>query len=56
MSAESRVEFLLRAAERAEREGNERLATSLREMARELRPAETPLKPPPLSLPEGNEI
>lgn len=56
MSAESRVGFLLRAAERAEREGNERLAVSLRKMARELRPAETALKPPPLPFPERNEI
>lgn len=40
MSVESRVEYLLRAAERAEREGNERLAAILREMAAELRPAD----------------
>jgi hypothetical protein len=40
MSVESRVEYLLRAADRAEREGNERLAAILREMASELRPAD----------------
>ena len=39
MSTERRVEHLLRAAERAEREGNARLATVLRDMAEELRPA-----------------
>ena len=39
MSTERRVEHLLRAAERAEREGNARLATILRAMAEELRPA-----------------
>ena len=40
MSTESRVQYLLRAAERADREGNIRLATILRQMAAELRPAE----------------
>jgi hypothetical protein len=40
MSSESRVEYLLRAAARAEREGNDRLAGVLRRMAAELRPAE----------------
>ncbi|MBT8396255.1 MAG: hypothetical protein HKO65_10585 [Gemmatimonadetes bacterium] len=40
MSTESRVQHLLRAAERAEREGNPRLAGILRAMAEELRPAE----------------
>ncbi len=36
MSVEHRVEYLLRAAARAEREGNARLATVLRKMASEL--------------------
>jgi hypothetical protein len=40
MSIESRVNHLLRAAERADREGNARLASILRKMAEELRPAE----------------
>jgi hypothetical protein len=40
MSTESRVEYLLRAAARAEREGNGHLATVLRRMAEELGPAE----------------
>jgi len=40
MSTESRVKHLLRAAERADREGNIRLATILRKMAAELRPAD----------------
>lgn len=40
MSVESRVQYLLRAAERADREGNGRLAAILREMAKELRPAD----------------
>ncbi len=40
MSTESRVKHLLRAAERAEREGNARLARILRAMAEELRPAD----------------
>lgn len=43
MSLESRVQFLLRAAERAEREGNAQLATVLRKMADELKPASGPL-------------
>lgn len=38
MSTERRVENLLRAAERAEREGNRYLATILRKMAQELGP------------------
>ena len=47
MGVESRVKYLLRAAERADREGNVRLATILRKMAAELRPAdETPAAPP----------
>jgi len=36
MSTDSRVDYLLRAAERAEREGNLRLAAILRKMAEEL--------------------
>jgi hypothetical protein len=48
MSTESRVRFLLRAAERAEREGNAELASVLRKMAEELRPAAASL--PPISL------
>ncbi len=51
MSSESRVEFLLRAAARAEREGSPRLAATLRRMAEELRPAETGLPIPAFSLP-----
>jgi len=39
MSVESRVEYLLQAAERANREENPRLASILRRMAEELRPA-----------------
>lgn len=39
MSIEYRVDYLLRAADRAEREGNARLARILRQMARELGPA-----------------
>lgn len=38
MSIESRVEYLLRAAARAEREGNGHLANILRKMAAELGP------------------
>ena len=40
MSAESRIDYLLRAAARAEREGSVRLATILKKMAEELQPAE----------------
>jgi hypothetical protein len=40
MSTESRVQYLLKAAERAEREGNGRLASILRRMAAELTPPE----------------
>jgi hypothetical protein len=47
MSVESRVEFLLRTAARAEREGNARLAAVLRRMAEELRPADSGLPVPP---------
>ena len=43
MSLERRVQFLLRAADRAEREGNAQLATVLRKMAEELKPASGPL-------------
>ena len=38
MSIESRVEYLLKAASRAEREGNAHLAHVLRKMAAELGP------------------
>jgi hypothetical protein len=38
MSVESRVENLIRAAERAEREGNRYVATALRKMAEDLAP------------------
>jgi hypothetical protein len=38
MSTESRVEYFLRAAARAEREGNLRLAAILRKMAEDLNP------------------
>jgi hypothetical protein len=48
MSLENRVRFLLQAAERAEREGNARLAAVLRKMADELRPAAGPLDSSPL--------
>jgi hypothetical protein len=48
MSAESRIEHLLRAAARAEREGNARLAAILMRMAEELRPLDRALSPPPL--------
>ena len=40
MITESRVEYLLKAASRAEREGNARLAHILRKMAAELAPPE----------------
>jgi hypothetical protein len=46
MSVESRVQFLLRAAERADREGNGHLATILRKMAEELRPVDGTLLGP----------
>ena len=39
MSIERRVQYLLKAAARAEREGNARLATILRKMAADLGPA-----------------
>ena len=45
MSVESRVEYLLRAAERADREENARLASVLRRMAEELRPAGPTMTP-----------
>lgn len=51
MSSESRVEYLLRAAARADREGNARLAAILRRMAEELRPAEAGFQPPPFPIP-----
>lgn len=44
MSTENRVAYLLRAAARADREGNDRLASILRKMAQEL-------LPPDLNLP-----
>jgi hypothetical protein len=57
MSVESRVEYLLRAAARAEREGSVGLAEILRRMARELQPLEAdstgPALPIPLELSEG---
>jgi len=46
MSIESRVDNLLRAAARAEREGNVRLAAVLRKMAEELGPPELGLALP----------
>ena len=51
MSTENRVQSLLRAAERAEREGNARLASVLRKMARELLPPDLNL---PLPDPHGS--
>jgi hypothetical protein len=45
VSADSRIEYLLRAAARAEREGNVRLAAILRKMADELRPVDGALTP-----------
>ncbi|MGD2121351.1 MAG: hypothetical protein PVJ76_06390 [Gemmatimonadota bacterium] len=50
MSIESRVNHLLRAAERADKEGNARMAAILRKMAEELRPASGTASGPPLSL------
>jgi hypothetical protein len=46
MSTESRVAYLLKAAARAEREGNVRLADILRKMAEELSPADLGLSFP----------
>jgi hypothetical protein len=46
MSADSRIEYLLRAAARAEREGNVRLAAILKRMAEELQPVDGALAPP----------
>jgi hypothetical protein len=46
MSIESRVNYFLRAADRAEREGNLRLASILRKMADELGPTELGLSLP----------
>lgn len=40
MSVEDRIRYLLRAASRAEREGAERAARSLRRMAEDARPLE----------------
>ncbi|HSG49816.1 MAG TPA: hypothetical protein VLA43_18480 [Longimicrobiales bacterium] len=40
MSVEDRIRYLLRAALRAEREGSERAARSLRRMAEDARPLE----------------
>jgi len=53
MGHESRVQFLLRAAERAEREGNAQLAAVLRKMADELKPADGPFPASPLSTPSS---
>ena len=49
MSIESRVQYLLKAAARAEREGNGQLATVLRKMAKELGPPESGLLLPDFS-------
>jgi hypothetical protein len=49
VSADSRIEYLLRAAARAEREGNARLAAILKRMAEELRPVDGASTPPILS-------
>jgi hypothetical protein len=49
MSFESRVDFLLRAAERADREETPRLADIFRRMAAELKPVEAGAPAPPLS-------
>ena len=46
MSTENRVQYLLRAADRAEREGNVRLASILRKMAQELLPPDLKLPLP----------
>jgi hypothetical protein len=53
MSFESRVNHLLRAAERSEREGNVYIATILRKMAAELGPADwdPPVLTPSISNP-----
>ncbi len=40
MSVEERIRFLMRAAQRAEREGSARVARSLRLMAEQARPLE----------------
>jgi hypothetical protein len=54
MSIEYRVDYLLRAAARAEREGNARLAAILRKMAEELGPPEIGLVLSALSEPPGS--
>jgi hypothetical protein len=41
MSVEERIRFLMRAAQRAEREGSARVARSLRLMAEQARPLES---------------
>jgi hypothetical protein len=46
MSTENRVQYLLRAADRADREGNARLASILRKMAQELLPPDWDLPLP----------
>ena len=46
VSIESRVDFFLRAADRADREGNPRLAAIFRKMAEELGPPELGLTLP----------
>jgi hypothetical protein len=53
MSLESRMEHLLRAATRAEREGNARLGIILKKMADELRPADRVGSYPPCPQPHS---
>ena len=43
MSVEQRLEYLLRAALRAERNGDERIARSLRRMAQDIQPIDRAL-------------
>ena len=45
MKSEERIRFLLRAAGRAEGDGNFRVANVLRRMARDVRPLEFSLEP-----------
>ena len=45
MKSEERIRFLLRAASRAEGDGNLRVANVLRRMARDVRPLEFSLEP-----------
>jgi len=56
MSVEQRMEYLLRAALRAERDGDHHIARSLRRMAEDIRPREsgpTRLLPTVRSTPTG---